>query len=190
MKLLLNILILLAPAVLLAASGEHGAGHHDEGVPKIVIYQFINIVILVGGLIYFTKDGIVQFFSGRKAVYLEAAQKSAFAREQAEKEFVDLKNKIANIDATRTDALKKAQEHAEDVRKQILAESQDVSKRIKEDAELTAKLEIQRAQRELREQLLKDSLAAARTVLTKDLSANDQQKLQNDFINNIEVVSR
>lgn len=189
MKLLLNIMILLTPAVLLAAGGEHGAGH-DNAIPKVVIYQFINIVILVGGLIYFTKDGIIQFFSGRKAVYLEAAQKSAFAREQAEKEFVDLKNKIANIDATRADALKKAQEHAEDVRKQILAESQDVSKRIREEAELTAKLEIQRAQKELREQLLKDSLSAARTVLTKDLGANDQQKLQNEFINNIEVVSR
>ncbi|MNL12602.1 ATP synthase subunit b [compost metagenome] len=184
MKLLLNILILLAPAVLMAAGGEHGAGHNE--IPKVVIYQFINVVILVGGLIYFTKDGIIQFFSGRKSAYLEAAQKSAFAREQAEKEFVDLKNKIANIDATRADALKKAQEHAEDVRKQILAESQDVSKRIREEAELTARLEIQRAQKELREQLLKDSLSAARTVLTKDLGANDQQKLQNEFINNIE----
>lgn len=188
MKLLLNIMILLAPAVLMAAGG--GAGHHDEGIPKVVIYQFINVALLVGGLIYFTKDSIIGFFSGRKAAYLEAAQKSAFAREQAEKEFVDLKNKIANIDATRADALKKAQEHAEDVRKQILAESQDVSKRIRDEAELTARLEIQRAQKELREQLLKDSLTAARTVLTKDLGANDQQKLQNEFINNIEVVSR
>lgn len=186
MKLLVNIMILLMPAVVMAAGG----GHHDEGIPKVTIYQLINVVILVGGIIYFTKDGIISFFAGRKSAYLEAAQKSAFAREQAEKEFVDLKNKIANIDATRADALKKAQEHAEDVRKQILAESQEVSKRIREEAELTAKLEIQRAQKELREQLLKDSLTAARTVLTKDLSANDQQKLQNEFINNIEVVSR
>lgn len=187
MKSLVNIMILLMPAVVMAAGGGHG---HDEGIPKVTIYQLINVVILVGGIIYFTKDGIIQFFSGRKAAYLEAAQKSAFAREQAEKEFVDLKNKIANIDATRADALKKAQEHADEVRKQILAESHEVSKRIRDEAELTAKLEVQRAQKELREQLLKDSLTAARTVLTKDLGANDQQKLQTDFINNIEVVSR
>lgn len=186
MKSLVNIMILLMPAVVMAAGG----GHHDEGIPKVTIYQLINVVILVGGIIYFTKDGIISFFAGRKTAYLEAAQKSAFAREQAEKEFVDLKNKIANIDATRADALKKAQEHAEDIRKQILAESQEVSKRIRDEAELTARLEVQRAQKELREQLLQDSLSAARTVLTKDLGANDQQKLQNDFINNVEVVSR
>ncbi|MFS4458915.1 ATP synthase F0 subunit B [Bdellovibrio sp. HCB2-146] len=185
MKALLNLIIMLAPAVVMAAGGEHGGGHH-EGIPTVTIYQLINVVILFGGIIYFTKDGIISFFAGRKTAYLEAAQKSAFAREQAEKEFVDLKNKIANIDATRAESLKKAQEHAEEVRKQILAEANDVSKRIREEAELTAKLEVQRAQKELREQLLQDSLSAARMVLTKDIGANDQQKLQTEFINNIE----
>lgn len=181
MKLLVNLMIILTPALVMAAGG----GHHD-GVPKVTIYQLINLVILFGGIIYFTKDSIVSFFGGRKTAYLEAAQKSAFAREQAEKEFVDLKNKIANIDATREESLKKAQAHAEDIRKQIITEANDVSKRIREEAELTAKLEVQRAQKELREQLLQDSLSAARMVLTKDIGASDQQKLQTEFINNIE----
>lgn len=184
MKALLNIIILLAPAAVFAAGGH---GHHEEGVPKVVIYQLINIIILIGGLIYFTKDGIVEFFSTRKAAYLEAAQKSAFAREQAEKEFVEIKNKIQNIEATREEALKKAQQHANDLKKQIMDEANEVTKRIREEAELTAKLEVQRAQKELRTQLLKDSVDAARIVLTKDLSSADQAKLQKDFVQNVEV---
>lgn len=186
MKLLVNLLILLAPALVMAAGGEHGTGH-DNHIPKAVIYQVINVVILVGGLIYFTKDGIVQFFSSRKAAYLEAAQKSAFAREQAEKEFVDIKHKLANLDATREESLKKAQVHAEEMKKQILDEAQQVTKRIREDAELTAKLEVLRAQKELREQLLKDSMEAARQVLTKDLGSADQQKLQKEFVDKVGV---
>lgn len=188
MKVIVNLLILLAPALALAA--EHGGGHHDIEVPKTVIYQVINVVILVGGLIYFTKDGIVAFFAGRKTAYLEAAQKSAFAREQAEKEFVDIKNKIANLDNTRQEQLKKAKDHAEDLKKQITEEAAQVSKRIKEEAELTAKLEVQRAQRDLRSQLLNDSVEAARIVLTKDIGSSDQQKLQKEFINHIEVTNR
>ncbi len=188
MKLLVSLLILLTPAALMAAGGEHG--HHDIEVPKVVLYQLINVVLLVAGIIYFTKDAIAEFYSGRKSVYLEAAQRAAFAREQAEKEYVDLKNKISNIEATRAESIKKAQEHSEDARKQILSEADSVSRRIRGEAELTAKLEIQRAQRELREQLLVDSLSAARIVLTKDLGQADQQKLQNEFINNIEVVGR
>lgn len=182
MKLLLSLFIILTPALVLAAGG-----HHEEGVPKVVLYQLINVTILVAGLIYFTKDSIVQFFSGRKAVYLEAAQKSAFAREQAEKEFVDIKQKLASLESTREESLKKAQAHADDLKKQILDEAQNVTKRIRDDAELTATLEVQRAQKDLRTQLLKDSVEAARVVLTKDLSSADQQKLQKDFINHVGV---
>ncbi|XGC80855.1 hypothetical protein ACES2L_16140 [Bdellovibrio bacteriovorus] len=183
MKLLLNLFIILAPAAVFAAGGEH----HGEGVPKVVIYQLINVTILFAGLIYFTKDSIVSFFSGRKAAYLEAAQKSAFAREQAEKEFVEIKHKLETLENTRAESLKKAETHSAEVKAQILAEAAEVSKRIRQDAELTVKLEVQRAQTELREQLLKDSLEAARIVMTKDLGSNDQQKLQKEFINHLGV---
>ena len=185
MKVLATIALLVMPALALAAGGGHG----EEGIPKAVIYQAINVIILVGGLIYFTKDSIVGFFAGRKSSYLEAAQKSAFAREQAEREFVDIKNKIANLDKTRAESIAKAQEHAKDMQKQIMDEAAAVSKRIQDDAQLTAKLEVARAQRELREELLTSSVEAARIVLTKDISANDQQKLQTDFVKNIEVAA-
>lgn len=185
MKLLFNLLFVLAPTLALAAGGEHGAGHGE--IPKAVLYQFINVSILVVGLVYFTKDAIVNFFSGRKAAYLEAAQKSAFAREQAEKEFIDIKSKLANLDETRDEVIKKAHAHAEDMKKQIMNEASEVTKRIRDDANLTVNLEMQRAQKELRTQLLQDSMEAARIVLTKDLGANDQQKLQKDFINNVGV---
>lgn len=188
MKALINLLILLAPVIVLAAGAEHGGDHHAIEIPKSVIYQVINVVILLGGLVYFTKDSIISLFAGRKSAYLEAAQKSAFAREQAEKEFVDIKNKLANLDNTRQEEINKAKAHADDLKKQIIEEADLVAKRIKDEAEMTAKLEVQRAQRDLRHQLLSDSVEAARIVLTKDIGASDQQKLQNEFINHIEVV--
>ena len=188
MKVFVNLLILLAPALVFAAAAEHGGEHHEIEIPKAVIYQAINIAILIGGLIYFTREGIVSFFAGRKTAYLEAAQKSAFAREQAEKEFVDIKGKLANLDSTRAEQLNKARTHADDLKKQITTEADQVSKRIREDAEMTARLEVQRAQKELREKLLNDSVEAARIVLTKDIGATDQQKLQKEFVNHIEVV--
>lgn len=185
MKTLLSIFVLLSPLFVMAAGD-----HHAEGVPKVVIYQLINVLILFGGLIYFTKDAIITFFSGRKATYLEAAQKSALAREEAEKQFIDIKQRLEQLISTRADAVKKAEMHAEDLKRQILVDANEVTKRIRDEAELTAKLEVRRAQNELRESLVHDSVEAARMVLTKDLGASDQQKLQNDFINNIEVVSR
>lgn len=187
MRLLLSFSILLTPMVVFAAGGSASGDHHSVEIPKAVIYQAINVLILAVGLVYFTKGAVVQFFAGRKTAYLEAAQKSALAREQAEKEFTEIKNKLSALDANREESLKKAQLHAEDLKNQILEEAKSVTKRIREEAELTAKLEVQRAQKELRAQLMADSVEAARIVLTKDLGAADQQKLQKDFINNIGV---
>lgn len=186
MKLILNLLILALPALAFAAGGEH----HAEGIPKAVWYQIVNVAILIGGLVYFTKDSIVGFFSGRKTEFISAAAKSASAREEAERQFLDIKNKLDQIAATREESLRKAEAHAEDLKKQIATEANEVSKRIREEAALTARLEIERAQRDLRQGLLRDSVEAARIVLTKDIGAADQQKLQNDFIKDIEVVSR
>lgn len=185
MKYAINLIVLMTPVLVFAAGGEHGAGHGE--IPKAVLFQAINVGILIVGLVYFTKDAIVDFFAGRKAEYLEAAQKSAAARAHAEKEFAEMNAKIADLESSSQDSLKKAQAHAEEIKKQILDEANSASKRIRDDAELTVKLEVQRAQKELRTQLLQDSVEAARVVLTKDLGSSDQQKLQKDFINHIGV---
>lgn len=185
MKVLANLLILTLPALAFAAGG-----HHDEGIPKAVWYQIVNVLILVGGITYFTKDAIVSFFSGRKTEFVSAAAKSALAREEAERQFVDIKNKLAAIDTTRAETLKKAEAHAADLKKQIADEANEVTRRIREEAALTARLEGERAQRELRQNLLKDSVQAAQIVLSKDIGAADHQKLQKEFIKDIDGVSR
>jgi F-type H+-transporting ATPase subunit b len=185
MKLTLSLLILALPSLALAAGG-HGGGH-EEGVPKVVIYQVINLAILFSGIVYFTKGAIVEFFTVRKATYLEASQKAAAARAQAEKDFADIKTKLAELDTNHKTAIAKAQTQAVDIQKQMSAEAQALATRIREEAKLTVNLEVHRAKKELRQQLLQDSMEAARLLVTKDLSAADQQKLQKDFINQVGV---
>ena len=175
--------LLLLPFLALAA-GEHEA-HHVEGVPRVVLYQAINLIILFGALIYYTKDKIVAFFTQRKADYLLAAEKSASARQAAEREFHAIRVKIEQLEATRAETIAKAHAHAKEIQAQINAEADTVSKRISEEAKMTVQLETAKAQRDLRQQLITDALEAARNVLTKDISAQDHQKLQGDFAQNI-----
>jgi F-type H+-transporting ATPase subunit b len=187
MKRFIPALIVLLPVLAFAA--EHGGeAAHEGGVPKVVLYQAINIIILIAGLVYYTKDATIQFFKDRRATYVTAAHKSAVAREEAEKQFRDIKHKIDQLDLTEADSLAKARAHAEEIKQQLLAEAKEVSTRIREEAQLTVQLETKKAQRELREQLLKDSMEAARAVLAKDIGGNDHQKLQGDFVKSIEVL--
>lgn len=190
MKKWFAFLLVLGTSVAFAAGG-HGE-HHAEGpveVPKVVLYQLINVIILFGGLTYFLKGMIVKFYAERKSGYLAAAQKSQAAREAAEKHFVDIKHKLDQLEASQDDSIARAKAEANDMRQSLIKDAQDAAARIKNEAEQTAKIEIQKAQTHLREQLLKDSLDAAKAVLSKDIGSVDHQKLQSEFVNKVQAVN-
>lgn len=181
MKFFITSLAVLLPSLAFAAEGL------TPEVKKSIMYQAINLGILIATIIYFGKDGIKKFFLDRRDQYLDAAKKSEAARLQAEKDFAEIKAKLADLDATRNDTLVKAEKQAQELKESILKDALAVSDRIRQDAKLTADLEIQRAQKELREQLLQDSLTVAREALSKSIESQDQQKLQNNFINHVGV---
>jgi F-type H+-transporting ATPase subunit b len=175
-----------------AAFAVGGHGEHEAAsveVPRVVLYQVINVALLFGGLVYFLKDTIVSFYRERKANYLAAAQKSQAAREEAEKQFVDIKHKLDQLQNSEDESISRAKAEATDLRHSLVKEAQELAVRIKNEAEQTAKIEIQKAQLHLREQLLKDSIQAAKMVLAKDISSADHQKLQSEFVNKVQAVN-
>lgn len=188
MKKWIPFLLLLGANAALAAGGEH----HESGpveVPRAVLYQLINVVILFAGLTYFLKATIVKFYKDRKAHYMVAAEKSKAAREKAEQEYLDIKHKLQQLEATADDSYNKAQIDAQNLRQQMIKDGEEMAARIKNEAQQTAKIEIQKAQQHLREQLLADAVKAAKSALTSDIAAADHQKLQGDFANNVQAVN-
>lgn len=169
-----------------------GAGEHHEGpieIPKSVIYQTINVLILFGGLFYFLRGTVVKFYRDRQSNFLAAAEKSQAARLAAEKQFAEIKAKIEQLEKTEEESLSRARAEAADMKKALEKEAQEIANRIKQEATETARLETHKAQAQLREQLLSEALQAAKSVLSKDIASTDHQKLQNDFVNNVQAVN-
>jgi F-type H+-transporting ATPase subunit b len=189
MKKWFAFLILLGTSCAFAAAGH---GEHHEGpveVPKQVLYQAINVFILFAGLIYFLKGAVVKFYKDRQAAYLSAAEKSKAAREAAEQQFVEIKHKIDQLESSADETISRARAEAADMKHALVKDAQEMAIKIKHQAVETAKIEILKAQTHLREQLLKDSLDAAKMVLSKDIGSADHQKLQSDFVTNVQAVN-
>jgi F-type H+-transporting ATPase subunit b len=180
-------LLALGASFAYAESAEHGEGPVE--VPKVVLYQAINVAILFGGLFYFLKDKVIKFYQDRQATYTAAAEKSKAAREQAERQFVDIKHKIEQLENSADESISRARAEAVDMKHAMVKEAQEMSLRIKHEAEETAKIEILKAQTHLREQLLREAIDAAKAVLSKDIGSADHQKLQSDFVNNVQAVN-
>lgn len=184
---LMLLTLILSPVLAFAAGGEH----HEGAVPvKTIIYQVINVGAIVAGLIYFLKDGVREAFKERQATYLVAAQKAEAARKAAEAERSEMAQRLSHLENTASESITRARAEAVDMKKQIITEAENLSRRLKEDAAQTAQAEVMRAKKEIRESLIKQATEAAKEQIEHQVSAADHERLQSNFIQNIQVVQK
>lgn len=179
----------LLPALTLASGGEHGEAHGGltEATIKTIIYQVINVGILVAGLVYFTRATIRAALESRKKAYLEATEKAQNALRKAEEERRDLQDKLTKLEATRRETVARAEAEAADLRKNIIEEARQIAANAKKEAEEASRIEVAKAQRQIREFMIEQARATAEKQLKSGISQEDHQKLTGKFITNIEA---
>lgn len=161
---------------------------HGEGIPfQTIIYQSINIVIVIAGLIYFLKKTVKDFFSERRSSFLTASQKAEVARKQAEREFSEISMKLNKLNATRDESLAKARAESVDLRKQIISDAEAAVKKLQQDTEQSLMVELSKAKRQLREELIREAIIQARAVMNSKVSQEDHRRLEGNFIENMRV---
>ncbi len=189
MKYIFAILMIALPTLALAAGGE---GHGDpHAIPvKMIVYQTINIVILLGGAIYFLREPVRKFFKERQGAFVADARKAEDARNAAEQQRADIQLRLQKLESTADESISRAKVEAADMKKQLIAEADAISKRIREEAEEAARIEVEKAKGQLRDTLIQESLKMARSQITTKVTPEDHQRLQSDFINHIQAVQK
>ncbi len=163
-------------------------GAHETGIPSAVFWQCFNLTLVLLILFFITRKSLPELFRQRQAGYVASAKKADEAKLEAEKQFLDIKHKLEHLNTSYGESVSRAQAEAADLRKQLVQEAQEQARRVKDEAEMTVKIDLQKAQRELHEVFVKESIAMAHTALSKDIATVDHQKLQTEFTKNIEAV--
>lgn len=181
----------LATSSLCLASGAAHEGHGlDDHQIKTIIYQTINVSILFAGLFYFLKNPIKSFFKDKKANFILAAEKAQSIKASAEKEHMEIQVRLTKLESTSDESVSRARAEAADMKKQLIAEANSVYSRIRNEAEAAAKLEVEKAKKTLREQLILDATQMAHEQMKTKVSGDDHKRLQGEFIHNIEAVQQ
>ncbi|GIL17174.1 MAG: hypothetical protein BroJett040_09250 [Oligoflexia bacterium] len=183
--------LLLLAALAQASDAAHGGGHGlDAHAIKTIIYQIINVSIMIGGLFYIMKKPVKDFFKGRREAYLHAAGRAQAARAKAEEEHLDIKVKLTKLESTADESISRAKAEAADLRSSIMAEAEELSKRIRKEAEAAAQLEIEKAKTHLREDMIREAAKLAAHNMQSSVTSEDHKRLQSEFINNIQAVQQ
>lgn len=186
-----NIFLITLLLAVVAHAQEHGAhGGHGEIPYKLISYQAINVVIMFAAMIYFLKDVVRKYFQEKKEAYLSAAKKAEIARKQAEEEHMDIQIKLSKLESTADESLHQARAEAAQLKQQLLAEAEALSKRIRDEAAQTAKLEVEKAKIRLREALIRDALEQSKQQLENQITPSDKTRLYQDFSKHVQVAQK
>lgn len=186
----------LAPALALgtcllsivAFAADHGAAAHGEehGIPTAVILQAVNFAIYAALVIFFIRKPIRSYFESREAGFRQALVKAQEARREAEQKKTEIQNQLNELQSTQAESVEQARAEAETLKARIIQDAKDMAQRLREEAQRTTDFEVQRAKNELREDLLKQSVALASKILTEKMAEPDQKRLQTEFVDKIQ----
>lgn len=182
--------MLLFPILVFAAGGgEHGGEAHltDHDKHKIM-FQAINVGIILAGILYFGTKPIKKVFLQRRADYLKAAEKSLELKKRAEEEKKNIQAQLTKLESTADESISRARAEAADLKANLINEAKQLSERLRKEAESTAIVEVAKAKALLRTQTIEEAATLAEKQVASAVSNEDHLRLNKEFIKNIETV--
>jgi F-type H+-transporting ATPase subunit b len=189
-KILFYLFLILFGMIAVTENVFAAGGAHSEGIPyKTIMFQAINLSMLVGLLVYLLKKPLKLFFTEKKQNFLKAAEKAEQIQKIAEQEHLQIKVRLTKLQSTSDESIAKARAEASDLKKQLIAEAQATAKRVELETKTTIELELTKAKQQLREQLIQEAILLSRSSISSKVSVEDHKRLEGDFIKNIGVLN-
>jgi F-type H+-transporting ATPase subunit b len=187
---MMNLFILfMSRAFAEGAEAAAEAAEHAHGIPwHSLQVQTINCFILFGGLALVIAKPLKKHFTERAQTYRELVDRADNARKEAERSKNEMKARIDKLEATAVKGVEQARSEASDLRAKMMEEAKHLSRRLEQEAQRAAQIELEKAKNELRKELLEKAIAETEDKLLKHLSHSDQKNLQNEFAEKIETV--
>jgi F-type H+-transporting ATPase subunit b len=166
-----------------AAGGA--AGHDEHHVPTDwIMYQAINLGILVIAMFFMMRKSVVALFKERYASYNDQAAKTEAATKQAEAALSDIKNRINELQASEQATVLKAQADAEALKNKMIQETQAQAEKLKADTKLIVTAELNNAKDEIRKEIINASIEIAKANI-KNSAADITKKSEQGFLNDL-----
>jgi F-type H+-transporting ATPase subunit b len=187
-KLALALLLALAPLAGFAASEEqaevHGEAHADH--TKELIFEWVNLLILGGVLVYFARKPIQQYLGDRRDEIAKNIASSEQLLHDAEAKLAEWNAKAARLDADVASIIESTRKGAEAEKTAILADAEATASRIRQSASGVVERELRAARESLRKEAAELAVTLAGTILREQTTDADRSRLVDEFIAKIE----
>ena len=153
---------------------------------KNVVYQALNLLILLLVLVYYLKQPIKNFLIERRGIIGNEIDDAQKALAEARKIKDEYEEKLGNIENEIKSLKESIGRQGEIEREEILKQARIASEKIKKEATETIKLETAKAHREIQTKAVSIAIEIAQDLIKKGMTEPDKSKLIEDFISRID----
>lgn len=163
-----------------------GASEHGGFNWQFVLEHTVNLLILLGVLVYFLKTPVKNFLIERRGTIgheIDVAQKTI---SEAKSRFEEYSRKLEAIE-TEISALKDTlRKQGESERGELLRQAEAASETLRKEAKETIELQTERAKHEIQTEVANLAIGNAETLLKQNLGDADKERYVQEFTKNIE----
>ncbi len=167
----------LTSGLLLGAAASH------EGINTgDIVFQLLMFIILMALLKKYAWGPLMGVMKQREEYVAGEINAAENSRKEAEKLLEEQRNLLKEARTEAQNLIENAKKQGDVQREEIIAAARAEAERLKEGAKLEIEQQKERAVAAIREQVAHLSVLIASKVIEKELSAEDQDKLINEYI--------
>jgi len=186
-KIRVVLLALLLVGVTYGAVCASGGGHNVESgvLLKDFFWRVLNFSVVVAILVYFLRKPLKNGLSGRSEGIEKALAEAKKMKEDAEAKFAEYDRKLEQATAEIAEIGAAIRREGELEKEKILTSAKAMAKKIEQDAEKTAVLEVAKARTELQREAVQLAVGVAEELLKKNFTKEDDARLINEYMKKV-----
>ena len=184
-KKILAVVVVIA-GILAVASPALAAGGGSGPSASELMWQAVNLALLLGVLFAVARKPITAYFAERREQIKNDMKSADKLLAESKKQFSEWQGKLAELEAEVQTIRDETRQRAHDERDQIVAAAHDSAERIRADAVAAVDQELRRAQVELREEAANLAVDLAANMISEQVDDRDRDRLLDEFITRVE----
>jgi F-type H+-transporting ATPase subunit b len=167
--------------LILTGASEHGAFNW-----QFVMEHAVNLIILLGVLVYFLKTPVKNFLVERRGTIsheIDTAQKTIG---EAKSKYDEYAKKLQAIESEINNLKDTLGKQGESERAELLRQAAAASETIRKEAGETIALQTERARREIQNEVVDLAVGSAEAIIRQNLGDSDKERFVQEFTKNIE----
>lgn len=152
-------------------------------------WKIFNFLLFVSVLFVVLKKPVAEFWRTRAHQIAFDIEEARRLRQEAGKKVLELESRIKGLDDEVQNLIRSLRQEGIHEKEKILSDSKSYAEKLKVDAKRIIQQELQKTKEQLRRELVGNSIRIAEKEIRDQIGEEDQSRLSERFIKELEVLS-